>query len=504
MFARLSPMMHGRRIRAESRRRARDGHRSRAARDHSRQPANEERARNVRRAVPRGRRRRGGRVVGRGGADSRRVLAGRDRGAGDHGAARRHRRHRRDDAVVGGARPHSQLRARALSGVPRHARRRDAAFSTRRTFSRRSSPTKSRRPAGCRSFGRRRSFRSRSASTRSCANSRRAARTSRSSATSTAGRPVSSRSRTSSRRSSARSATSTTSRSRRFEQEGSERYWVSGRLPLDELAERLNTDFGVDDVDDGRWTRLRAVRPRAASPASRSSHAGFRIVVERVRRRRIERVYFERLGRLSTSPERRHDRSQPSADRRARRRRLADGRRHGGALGEPHLAAPLGRASASRRRGGGDLPRAAAPPAHGRQRRRRRSRCSSRGMVVGMDAGPGVSVVWNALTFAGLVVVFGQIDAARDRASLAVVRRAVRAAGAARSPTLVTAPIVAAGRAIARIFVRGAPGGAAAATIATRFRICCARESSRASASAKRSRSSAASWSSARRSCAKS
>ena len=165
---------------AESRRRARVGHRSLASHDHSRQRRQRDRARDVDRAVPRGRRRRGGRLVRRGGADSRRVLARRDRGAGDHGAARRHRRHRRDDAVVRGARPRAQLRARALSGVSRHARRSDG-HSLREGHS---PGDHRRRRAGERlavaHSSRRHSFRSPSASTNSCANFRRAARTSRS------------------------------------------------------------------------------------------------------------------------------------------------------------------------------------------------------------------------------------------------------------------------------------------------------------------------------------
>src|SRR5262249_38461732 len=33
-----------------------------------------------------------------------------------------------------------------------------------------------------------------------------------------------------------------------IEQQGADRFWVSGTVPIDELAERLDTDFGVEDV----------------------------------------------------------------------------------------------------------------------------------------------------------------------------------------------------------------------------------------------------------------
>ena len=63
---------------------------------------------------------------------------------------------------------------------------------------------------------------------------------------------------------------------------------------------------------------------------------------------------------------------------RARRRRAADGGRHGRALGESHLAAPLGGTAAPRLRRGARLPRAAASPAH-RGERRHRAHAARRG-----------------------------------------------------------------------------------------------------------------------------
>lgn len=77
-------------------------------------------------------------------------------------------------------------------------------------------------------------------------------------------------------------------------QDGSTRYWVAGRVSLDELGERLDADFVVEDVATvgGLVYTLFGRVPKAGESLTR---AGFRLVVERVRRRRIERVYFERL-----------------------------------------------------------------------------------------------------------------------------------------------------------------------------------------------------------------
>jgi CBS domain containing-hemolysin-like protein len=79
-----------------------------------------------------------------------------------------------------------------------------------------------------------------------------------------------------------------------IQQEGAGRYWVSGGVLVAEFAEMLDTDFGIEDVTTigGLVYALFGRVPRSGESMV---HAGFRIVVERVRRRRIERVYFERL-----------------------------------------------------------------------------------------------------------------------------------------------------------------------------------------------------------------
>jgi len=79
-----------------------------------------------------------------------------------------------------------------------------------------------------------------------------------------------------------------------IQQEGDARYWVSGRVTVDELAERLDIDFGIEDVSTVGGL-VYALFGRVPKSGESTVHAGFRIVVERVQRRRIERVYFERL-----------------------------------------------------------------------------------------------------------------------------------------------------------------------------------------------------------------
>lgn len=75
------------------------------------------------------------------------------------------------------------------------------------------------------------------------------------------------------------------------------RYWVSGRLTLDDLSEALGYDFRRDDVTTVGGLVLEVVGrvPRAGE----SLRIGpFRVIVERVVRRKIERVYLERDAEL--------------------------------------------------------------------------------------------------------------------------------------------------------------------------------------------------------------
>lgn len=85
------------------------------------------------------------------------------------------------------------------------------------------------------------------------------------------------------------------------EREGAARFWVAGRVPVDELRDLIGADFGVHGVTTvgGLVYALFGRVPRSGESVTR---AGIRVVVERVRRRRIERVYFERMQPALAEP----------------------------------------------------------------------------------------------------------------------------------------------------------------------------------------------------------
>lgn len=85
-------------------------------------------------------------------------------------------------------------------------------------------------------------------------------------------------------------------------QEGSSRFWVSGRLSLSDLGEVVNHDFGRDDLTTVAGLVYDAFG-RVPSAGESTSVDGFKVVVERVRRRRIERVFMERVGGATSSAE---------------------------------------------------------------------------------------------------------------------------------------------------------------------------------------------------------
>jgi len=82
------------------------------------------------------------------------------------------------------------------------------------------------------------------------------------------------------------------------EQEDGRRFWVPGRMTVDELSELIGHDFhreGVTTVGGLVYEMLGRV-PEAGEAFTIE---GFRIVIERVVKRRIERVYFERVEQMS-------------------------------------------------------------------------------------------------------------------------------------------------------------------------------------------------------------
>jgi len=77
-------------------------------------------------------------------------------------------------------------------------------------------------------------------------------------------------------------------------QEGNERFWVSGKVSLFDLSEVIGVEFQREDVATVGGMVYDAFG-RVPKAGEATTVAGFRVVVERVRRRRIERVYFERV-----------------------------------------------------------------------------------------------------------------------------------------------------------------------------------------------------------------
>lgn len=85
---------------------------------------------------------------------------------------------------------------------------------------------------------------------------------------------------------------------RQVESRDDREFWVTGRVTLDELSETLGVEIESEEVGTvGGWIMERLGRvPRAGE---RLEIAGFRVVVEQVRRRQVLRVYFERLHPVS-------------------------------------------------------------------------------------------------------------------------------------------------------------------------------------------------------------
>ena len=78
-------------------------------------------------------------------------------------------------------------------------------------------------------------------------------------------------------------------------QEGREHFWVAGSVTLADLSELLGTDFMREDLTTVAGLVYDAFG-RVPQAGESKQIDGFRVVVERIRRRRIERVYFERIG----------------------------------------------------------------------------------------------------------------------------------------------------------------------------------------------------------------
>jgi CBS domain containing-hemolysin-like protein len=88
---------------------------------------------------------------------------------------------------------------------------------------------------------------------------------------------------------------------RQFESRDDREFWVTGRITLDELSDTLGVVIESDEVGTvGGLIMERLGRvPRAGEQLE---IAGFRVVVEQVRRRQVLRVYFERLDAAGDDP----------------------------------------------------------------------------------------------------------------------------------------------------------------------------------------------------------
>ena len=82
------------------------------------------------------------------------------------------------------------------------------------------------------------------------------------------------------------------------EQDGDRRFWVPGRLTVDELSDLVGHDFHRDGVTTvgGLVYELLGRVPESGESFTLD---GFRVVIERVVKRRVERVYFERAEEMS-------------------------------------------------------------------------------------------------------------------------------------------------------------------------------------------------------------
>ncbi len=89
-----------------------------------------------------------------------------------------------------------------------------------------------------------------------------------------------------------------------IEQEEGRRFWVAGEVPLDEFCELVDLELDLDDVDTVGGL-VYATLGRVPRPGEEFTLGHFRVIVEQVRRRRVKRVYFERLEAMAGREEER-------------------------------------------------------------------------------------------------------------------------------------------------------------------------------------------------------
>jgi CBS domain containing-hemolysin-like protein len=86
-----------------------------------------------------------------------------------------------------------------------------------------------------------------------------------------------------------------------LEGEDGRRFWVSARVTLGELSDALGYDFRHDDVSTVGGL-VYEVLGRVPRNGERLTVGPFRVIVERVVRRKIQRLYFEQLDSVVVEP----------------------------------------------------------------------------------------------------------------------------------------------------------------------------------------------------------
>lgn len=84
-----------------------------------------------------------------------------------------------------------------------------------------------------------------------------------------------------------------------IESEGEDRFWVDGAVSLDQLSSVLGTEIEREDVSTVGGL-IYSELGRVPRPGEQLKLGEFRVVVERMVRRRVRRVYFERQSGAST------------------------------------------------------------------------------------------------------------------------------------------------------------------------------------------------------------
>jgi magnesium and cobalt exporter, CNNM family len=86
-----------------------------------------------------------------------------------------------------------------------------------------------------------------------------------------------------------------------IEREGRDHFWVLGKVPLSELSDVLGVPLERDDVSTVGGLVYEEFG-RVPRPGESATLGEYRMVVERVRKRRVERVYFERQPAPAATP----------------------------------------------------------------------------------------------------------------------------------------------------------------------------------------------------------